>query len=198
MQDWHIRTDVIERALEEDLADIGDVTAMATIPADVPGTAELVARADGVLAGIALVAAVYRHIDAGITVDVRCADGDRLAAGDVVALVSGPMRGMLTGERTALNLVTHLSGIATATRAYVDAVAGTGCVIRDTRKTTPGLRLLEKAAVRAGGGVNHRVGLFDGLLVKDNHAAVAGSVGAATRAAQTPWSPAPSTINFSG
>jgi len=160
-----------------------------------------------VLAGLDLIVEVYRQLaarhDAGAPGDGRAevpgggggdlpgdvevtllsADGDRVVAGQTVAHVVGPLRTILTGERTALNLVCHLSGIATATRAFVDAVAGTGCVVRDTRKTVPGLRLLAKAAVRAGGGSNHRIGLSDGLLVKDNHVEVAGSVAAATTAA---------------
>ncbi len=183
MEDVHAAADVIDRALAEDLADVGDITSQATIPEDQPGIAQLVARVPGVLAGVALIAAVYARIDRRIVVDVRKRDGDTLDSTDVIADVRGPMRGMLTGERTALNLLTHLSGVATATRRFVDAIAGTECVIRDTRKTTPGMRLLEKAAVHAGGGINHRVGLFDGLLVKDNHVAAAGSITAATRAA---------------
>ncbi|MEX0705145.1 MAG: carboxylating nicotinate-nucleotide diphosphorylase, partial [Nitriliruptoraceae bacterium] len=174
---------LVTRALEEDLAQGVDVTSVATVPDDATGSATLVARADGVVAGLDLVAEVYRQVDERVTVERVAADGDRVTRGDAVARVDGPLRAILTGERTALNLVTHLSGVATATRAHVDAVAGTDCVVRDTRKTTPGMRQLEKAAVRAGGGVNHRVGLFDGLLVKDNHVVAAGSVGAATRAA---------------
>ncbi len=176
-------TELIARALAEDLNDAGDVTSAATIDAAAQGSAWLVARADGVLAGIDLLAAVYAQVDTAVTVTADADDGDRLVAGQRVAAVDGPLRAILTGERTALNLITHLSGVASATRAYVDAIAGTGAVIRDTRKTTPGMRQLEKQAVRAGGGVNHRAGLFDGLLVKDNHVVGAGSVAAATRAA---------------
>jgi nicotinate-nucleotide pyrophosphorylase (carboxylating) len=189
--------DAVARALAEDLGAADDVTSLATIPADVVGRALLVARQPGVLAGLDLVAEVYRQLadrrfEAGadpaatgsdVEVVLLATDGDRVAAGQTVAQVTGPMRTILTGERTALNLVCHLSGIATITRAYVDAVAGTDCVVRDTRKTVPGLRLLAKAAVRAGGGHNHRVGLSDGLLVKDNHVEVAGSITAATTAA---------------
>jgi nicotinate-nucleotide pyrophosphorylase (carboxylating) len=175
--------EAVTRALAEDLGDPGDVTARATIPADTVGRAQLVSRADGVVAGLWLVAEVYAQLDPDVGVELLVADGDRVAAGDVLATVTGPLRAVLTGERTALNLVTHLSGVATATRALVEVVAGTGCVVRDTRKTIPGMRLLQKAAVAAAGGVNHRLGLSDALLVKDNHVAAAGSVGAAVTAA---------------
>ncbi|MEX0592216.1 MAG: carboxylating nicotinate-nucleotide diphosphorylase [Nitriliruptoraceae bacterium] len=196
MQDDHAMDDelieagrrIVALALAEDLSGpdgsgAGDITSHATIPAEVRGEARLVVRAPGVIAGLGLVAEVYRQIDDTIDVDLFVSDGDRVAAGTVAATIAGPLGGVLTGERTALNLVGHLSGVATATDAYVTAIAGTGCIVRDTRKTTPGLRLLEKAAVRAGGGRNHRVGLFDAILVKDNHVAVAGSVTAASRAA---------------
>lgn len=175
--------EAVARALAEDVGEAGDVTALATIAANASGRAELIARGDGVVAGLWLVAEVYGQLDPAVTVEVLAAEGDRVAAGDVVATVTGPLRSVLTGERTALNLVTHLSGVATATRALVDVVAGTGCVVRDTRKTIPGLRLLQKGAVAAGGGVNHRLGLSDALLVKDNHVAAAGSVTAAVAAA---------------
>jgi nicotinate-nucleotide pyrophosphorylase (carboxylating) len=175
--------DAVTRALTEDLDDAGDVTARATIPADATGRAEVVSRANGVVAGLWLVAEVYAQVDPEVQVELLASDGDRVAVGDVLATVTGPLGSILTGERTALNLVTHLSGVATATRALVDAVAGTGCAVRDTRKTIPGLRLLQKAAVAAGGGVNHRLGLSDALLVKDNHVAAVGSVAAAVAAA---------------
>lgn len=160
-----------------------DVTTTATVPADVPGEAELIARADGVVAGTALVTAVFAAVDPGLQVTLDVRDGDAVDRGQVLGRVAGSLASILVGERTALNFLTHLSGVATRTRAFADIVAGTGCVVRDTRKTTPGLRLLEKAAVLAGGGVNHRVGLADALLVKDNHIAVAGGVGEATRRA---------------
>ena len=175
--------EVIRRALQEDLGVHGDVTSIATIAADATGHAELVARADGVIAGTALVSQVYDQIDPRVEVSLEVAEGGLVTAGQRLGRVQGPMRSILTGERTALNFLTHLSGIATRTADFARAVADTGCVIRDTRKTTPGLRLLEKAAVRAGGGANHRVGLFDALLVKDNHVAAAGSVSSATRRA---------------
>jgi nicotinate-nucleotide pyrophosphorylase (carboxylating) len=171
------------RALEEDLGDAGDVTTDAVVPADRVGRADLVARADGVVAGTALLAITFDLVDPRVTVALEIADGDGVVAGQRLGTVAGPLRAILTAERTALNLLTHLSGVATRTRAFVDAVAGTGCVVRDTRKTTPGLRLLDKAAVAAGGGVNHRIGLWDALLVKDNHIAAAGSLELAVRRA---------------
>ena len=175
--------DIVRRALDEDLDVAGDVTAEATVPPEAVGTARVVARADGVAAGLALIAEVYDQLDPRVEVRTLRRDGDRVGAGEVVAEVVGPLRSVLTGERTALNLITLLSGVATITARYVEAVAGTGCEVRDTRKTTPGLRLLEKAAVRAGGGVNHRIGLSDALLVKENHVVAAGGVAEATRAA---------------
>ncbi|MFA9444170.1 carboxylating nicotinate-nucleotide diphosphorylase [Egicoccus sp. AB-alg6-2] len=175
--------DVVRRALQEDLGANGDVTSIATISPDATGHADLVARADGVVAGTALVVQVYDQLDPRVEVTLQVGEGERVAAGQRLGRIVGPMRSILTGERTALNFLTHLSGIATRTHAYVQAIADTDCVVRDTRKTTPGLRLLEKAAVRAGGGVSHRIGLFDALLVKDNHVAAAGSVTAATRRA---------------
>jgi len=174
---------VVAAALAEDLAEVGDRTSLATVPAEASGRAELLARAEGVLAGSAVVAETCRQVDPTIDVELRMADGDAVAVGDVVAVLAGPLRSVLTAERTLLNLLTGLSGVATLTRRFTDALEGTGCVVRDTRKTTPGLRLLEKAAVRAGGGVCHRVGLHDHVLVKENHVAAAGGVGPAARAA---------------
>jgi nicotinate-nucleotide pyrophosphorylase (carboxylating) len=174
---------VVRRALDEDLDVGGDVTSMATVSPEAVGQGTVVARSDGVVAGLSLVALVYDHLDPRVSVETLVADGERVRRGQPLAHLAGPLRSLLTGERTALNLLTHLSGVATLTAEYVAAVEGTGCVVRDTRKTTPGLRLLEKAAVRAGGGSNHRVGLSDALLVKDNHVAAAGGVGPATRAA---------------
>ncbi len=167
--------------LDEDLALGLDVTTTATVPPDARATARLVARRDGVVAGLDLAAAVFarRGVD-DFAAQVR--DGDRVKAGDVLAQVTGPVTELLTAERSALNLLTHLSGIATATARWVDAVAGTGTAIRDTRKTTPGLRAAEKYAVRCGGGQNHRMGLGDQALVKDNHVAAAGGIVPAVRA----------------
>jgi nicotinate-nucleotide pyrophosphorylase (carboxylating) len=182
--------DIIALALAEDLGD-GDVTAAATIPAARRASARLVAREPGVVAGIDAARRAFALVDADVDFAAACADGDPVQPGSVLATVAGRARSLVTAERTALNLVTHLSGVATLTSRYVAAVAGTSAVIRDTRKTMPGLRALEKSAVAAGGGVNHRFGLFDGLLVKDNHAAAAGGVGAAARAALAAAGPLP-------
>lgn len=177
---------LIAAALEEDglgPAGGGDRTSRATVAEDASLAVVLRSRAAGVLAGVEVAARTFTEVSRRLDVTVVAADGDRLAPGDAVLRVTGSARPILASERTALNLLTHLSGIATLTAHYVEAVAGTGAVIRDTRKTLPGLRVLEKAAVRAGGGVNHRWALDDGLLVKDNHSAVAGGIAAATRAA---------------
>lgn len=175
---------IVREALTEDLRYGPDATTEATVPADARTTARLTARADGVLAGVPAVQAVLDAVIGGQAYELRAkyADGDRMEAGQLVAEIDAPTRRLLTAERTLLNLACHLSGIATVTRAWVDAVAGTRCAIRDTRKTLPGLRALEKYAVRCGGGVNHRLGLGDAILVKDNHIAAAGSLAAAVRA----------------
>jgi nicotinate-nucleotide pyrophosphorylase (carboxylating) len=175
---------VVATALEEDLRYGPDATTAATVPADAVAVAAFVAREPGVLAGLPAARAVLDEVVGTYDVLDTRADGDRLAAGDAALTVRAPVRGLLTAERTALNLLCHLSGVATATAAWVEAVAGTGARIRDTRKTLPGLRLLEKYAVRCGGGVNHRLGLGDAVLIKDNHVAAAGSVGAALAAAR--------------
>jgi nicotinate-nucleotide pyrophosphorylase (carboxylating) len=174
---------VIDRALAEDLADGPDVTTAATVPADQVARAQLTPRQAGVLAGGPIAAQVFRTvIGSSVVVDQLVPDGGALVPGEPALVVHGPTAGLLTAERTALNLLTHLSGIASATRAWVDAVAGTGARIRDTRKTLPGLRAVEKYAVRCGGGVNHRMSLGDAALIKDNHVAAAGSVTAAIKA----------------
>lgn len=173
----------VTRALAEDLGSAGDRTALACIPATADGSAVAVVREPGVVAGTAAFVEVFAQVDPLVGVDLHVQDGDRVETGDVIAEVRGRLRSIVTAERTALNLLGRLSGVATTTRAYVDAIEGTGCVVRDTRKTTPGLRLLEKQAVAAGGGVNHRMGLHDALLVKDNHIAAGGGVRAATEAA---------------
>jgi nicotinate-nucleotide pyrophosphorylase (carboxylating) len=168
---------VVDRALDEDLGAAGDVTTAATVPSGLLGSADLVPRADGVVAGLPIAAWVFDVVSAGrVRVEFGTLDGARVTPGEVLATVRGPVADLLTAERTALNVLTHLSGIATLTRRWVDAVAGTGAVIRDTRKTLPGLRALEKYAVRAGGGSNHRLSLSDAALVKDNHVAAAGGV----------------------
>lgn len=175
--------DLVARALAEDLRDGPDVTTEATVAATTIATGDVVARARGVVAGVAVARAVLDAVafpPDGVTV-VRD-DGERVEPGDVVVTLRGPLRPLLVAERTLLNVLTHLSGVATATRAWVDALAGTGCVVRDTRKTLPGLRDLEKYAVRCGGGRNHRRSLGDAALIKDNHVAAAGGVAAAVRA----------------
>jgi len=163
-------------ALAEDLAGGSDVTTAVTVPAAARGRADLVARAPGVVAGLSVAEAVFALASAELECAELAADGDRVAAAQPVLTVTGPVRAILTAERTALNLLCHLSGIATLTRRWANAVAGTTATIRDTRKTTPGLRALEKYAVRCGGGVNHRMSLSDAALIKDNHVAAAGSV----------------------
>lgn len=175
---------VIARALDEDLRYGPDVTTAATVPAGVMAEAAMVTRAPGVIAGVDLALLVLDEVLGadGYRVLDRVTDGARLAAGAPVLTLKADTRGLLTAERTMLNLVCHLSGIATATAAWVDAVDGTSARIRDTRKTLPGLRVLQKYAVRVGGGVNHRMGLGDAALIKDNHVAAAGSVAAALRA----------------
>lgn len=166
-------------ALAEDLAGGIDVTTAATVPAAEQGRAFLVARSPGVAAGLPVAEAVFWLASAEIVSTPVATDGERVTAGQPVLTVTGPVGPILTAERTALNLLCHLSGVATLTRQWVDAVAGTAAQIRDTRKTLPGLRALQKYAVRCGGGVNHRMSLSDAALIKDNHVAAAGSVGAA-------------------
>lgn len=175
---------VIDRALEEDLRYGPDVTTLATVPADATTTASMASREAGVAAGIDLALLVLDAVlgTDGYTVLDRVEDGTRLQPGQSLLRVQAPTQGLLTAERTMLNLVCHLSGIASATARWVDAVDGTGAQIRDTRKTLPGLRFLQKYAVRVGGGVNHRMGLGDAALIKDNHVAAAGSVLAALQA----------------
>jgi len=175
-------TDALERvvsaALAEDVGE-GDVTTDATVDADALGSAELLLRESGIVCGLAAAETVFRALDSEVRFEPLLEDGAVVDGQTAVALVTGAERVILTGERTALNFLGRLSGIATLTRRYVDAVAGTGVAILDTRKTTPGLRLLEKHAVACGGGRNHRFGLDDGVLVKDNHLRAAGSIRAA-------------------
>ena len=172
-----------ELALAEDLAGGLDVTTLATVPEGHHGVARLVAREDGVVAGLPIAAAVFAaRLGSAEGVRTTATDGDRVTAGQVLMEVAGPTRELLTAERSALNLVTHLSGVATLTARWVAAVEGTGALIRDTRKTMPGLRAAEKYAVRCGGGLNHRMGLHDQALIKDNHVVAAGGVAPAIRA----------------
>ncbi|GLK68283.1 carboxylating nicotinate-nucleotide diphosphorylase [Hansschlegelia plantiphila] len=174
----------VEATLAEDLGRAGDITSAATIPADARARVAIVARASGRLAGLQLAEAAFVALDAGVSFEAAMADGARLTPGDVVARIEGPARAVLSAERTALNFLGHLSGVATATSVYADLIAHTRARICCTRKTTPGLRTFEKYAVRCGGGVNHRFGLDDAILIKDNHVAVAGGIAAALRAAK--------------
>jgi nicotinate-nucleotide pyrophosphorylase (carboxylating) len=166
---------LVQLALTEDLGIAGDITSMTVIPADAQGSAVFVARANGVSAGLPAAALVFTAVDPRIRFDQEVVHGQTVRAGDRMAVVTGPMRSILAGERTALNFLQRLSGIATRTHQYVAALAGMPCRVLDTRKTTPGWRLLEKYAVRCGGGHNHRLGLYDGVLIKDNHLAALGA-----------------------
>ncbi|KHD72802.1 nicotinate-nucleotide pyrophosphorylase [Actinoplanes utahensis] len=172
---------IVLTALTEDLGTPPrDVTSESTIPAGQIDTAELVARADGVVAGLLVAAEVFAATSAGTaTFQAVATDGDRVRRGDVLAVITGPTRALLTAERTALNLICRMSGVATHTRKWADLLAGSGATVLDTRKTTPGLRMLEKYAVRAGGGTNKRMGLYDVAMIKDNHKLAAGSITAA-------------------
>jgi nicotinate-nucleotide pyrophosphorylase (carboxylating) len=176
--------DFVKRTLAEDLGAGGDVTSAATIAADARFTAEMNARQPIVLAGIEIAEAFFKALDGGIQIEVLAKDGDAVEAGSTLMRLAGNARAMLSAERSALNTLQHLSGIATLTRRYVDAIAGTGATLIDTRKTIPGLRTLEKYAVRMGGGQNHRVRLDDGVLIKDNHVAVCGGAAEAVRRAK--------------
>jgi len=174
---------LISDALAEDIGN-GDITSSSVIPAELRFRGVMAAREEMVVAGLPFAAEVFRTVVPEATFTAKVADGDKIAAGTVLAEMEGPARGLLTGERTALNLLQHLSGIATLTRRYVDRIEGTGAVLLDTRKTIPGLRQAAKYATRMGGARNHRMGLYDGVLIKDNHIAVCGSVAEAVRRAQ--------------
>ena len=166
----------VQAALTEDMGRKGDITSQATIPADRQGKLHIVSRRPGVIAGMALARLAFEQIDPALALDIVCQDGERVQSGQVLATVSGPIRSMLAAERTALNFLTHLSGVATQTADIVDLVAHTAARITCTRKTLPGLRVLQKYAVRVGGGWNHRMALDDAMLIKDNHIALAGSL----------------------
>jgi nicotinate-nucleotide pyrophosphorylase (carboxylating) len=185
---------LVAAALEEDLDQVGDLTSATILPADLAGQAVFAARSPGVLAGLPAAALVLAAVDARLILEPLRRDGDRLERGTQLAVVRGPMRALLTAERTALNFLQYLSGIATLTRRYVDTIAGLPCMVLDTRKTLPGYRLLAKYAVRCGGGHNHRMGLYDGILIKDNHLAALGVgpewVGEAVRRARARPGPA--------
>ncbi len=174
----------VAATLAEDLGTAGDITSAAVIPADARFSGVMDSRDPIVVAGLGLAEAFFRALDPGVTIKRLVHDGDRVAAGTELIRLEGVGRAMLTAERSALNTVQHLSGIATMTRTYVDAIAGTGAILLDTRKTIPGLRVLEKHATRMGGAQNHRMGLWDAAMIKDNHVAVAGGVGEAVRRAK--------------
>lgn len=173
----------IQRALAEDIG-AGDATSNSIIPPGASLDGQIIAKQDGVIAGLDVARAVYASVDAGILFTPKAADGDRVQNRQVVATASGSARALLTAERTALNFMGRMSGIATLARQFVDAVAGTKAVILDTRKTAPGLRMADKLAVRLGGGQNHRIGLYDMILIKDNHIDFAGSLAEAVRRAR--------------
>jgi nicotinate-nucleotide pyrophosphorylase (carboxylating) len=174
---------LLKTALAEDIG-TGDITSIATIPASKQAQFAMRARQELVVCGLAFLPELFALVDPEIHVELHAGEGDVVAAGATLATLEGPARGLLAGERTALNLVQHLSGVATLTRAYVNAVAGTKAKILDTRKTIPGLRALQKYAVRWGGGQNHRMGLYDAVLIKDNHIATIGGITSAIRAAR--------------
>ena len=174
----------IARALAEDIGD-GDVTTQATIPADLTYAGTLLAKATGIVAGLDVARQVFLTVDPAVTFTPHVSDGDAVTPGTALATVAGPARALLTAERVALNFLQRMSGIATLTRRYVDAVVGTHAIILDTRKTVPGLRYLDKWAVVLGGGHNHRIGLFDMALIKDNHITAAGGITAAVARVRT-------------
>jgi nicotinate-nucleotide pyrophosphorylase (carboxylating) len=178
--DWNLEyiADLIRRALEEDVG-AGDATSLATVPAMAVGRARILARAPLVCAGLPIVERVFRVLDPAMEIEFRAKDGDLIEKHREVMRLKGRARAILTGERTALNFLAHLSGIATLTRRFVEQLKGTKAKIRDTRKTTPGLRMFEKYAVRMGGGTNHRFGLYDAILLKENHITLSGGVKAA-------------------
>jgi len=175
---------LVRAALLEDLGRAGDITTDACVPAAATAKAAFTGRTPGTIAGLDLAALTFRLVDPTLVFTPHLHDGDRVSPGDVIATIAGPARAILTGERVALNFLGHLSGIATVTRAIADSIAHTKCRLACTRKTTPGLRAVEKYAVRCGGGSNHRFGLDDAILIKDNHIAIAGGIAAALSAAR--------------
>lgn len=178
----HVVRDLVERTLAEDLGLAGDLTSDAVIHPDARGEADLIARQEGTVAGLDVALAAFTAVDPRVITTPTTTDGDQVDAGTVLARVAGPTRALLSAERSALNILGHACGIATATSAVVRAAAGTGVRVIDTRKTTPGLRALEKHALRCGGGHNHRFGLFDAVMLKDNHLVAAGGIGPAVAA----------------
>jgi nicotinate-nucleotide pyrophosphorylase (carboxylating) len=187
---------LIEAALREDVGS-GDITTDAIVAPEMTCRGKVVCKEDGVVAGLPVLRRVYELVDDRIQVDVKVKDGDRVQDGTIVARLSGPARGILAGERVSLNFLQHLSGIASLTSRYVKAVEGTKCVILDTRKTTPGLRMLEKYATHTGGATNHRMGLYDEVLVKDTHLALANGVTPALRAIRRAHPEAPINVEVS-
>lgn len=185
MFDTHLAETLVELALQEDLGDRGDVTSRATIASHARILGRITAKADGVIAGLALVEMVYRQIDPAVQVRCLVKDGAPVSKGTVICEIQGSGQSVLTGERVALNFLQRLSGIATLTAQFVGATAGTKAVILDTRKTTPGWRSLEKNAVECGGGQNHRIGLYDMVMIKDNHIDAAGSITAAVNSVRS-------------
>ncbi|MEA1902531.1 MAG: carboxylating nicotinate-nucleotide diphosphorylase, partial [Actinomycetota bacterium] len=176
--------EIIERTLQEDLSEAGDVTTQSVVPEAATAVGRFVNREPGVIAGIRVARSVFDVVDTDLTFERLVEDGDCVGEGTTLATVSGSARSILTAERTALNLMGRMSGVATETARLVEAVAGTGAAISDTRKTMPGLRVLDKYAVTRGGGVNHRMGLYDGVIIKDNHIVAAGDIRAAVKAAR--------------
>jgi nicotinate-nucleotide pyrophosphorylase (carboxylating) len=174
---------LVRMAIDEDIGS-GDLTSEALFPPSRKGTARILAKEDLIASGLSVCAGVFEKLDPGCRFQALIQEGDRARKGKILAKVSGTLRSLLAGERTALNFLRHLCGVATETNRYVDQLKNTGCILLDTRKTTPGMRSLEKAAVRAGGGTNHRFGLYDGVLIKDNHIATAGSISRAVQRAR--------------
>ena len=167
--------ELIELAIKEDIGD-GDHTSLSTIPADARGKMKLLVKQDGIIAGIEVAVAVFRRLDESIEIDLRVADGEKVKVGDVAFYVEGRIQTLLQAERIVLNIMQRMSGVATQTAVYAKALEGTNCKVLDTRKTTPGMRVLDKMAVKIGGGENHRIGLFDMVLLKDNHIDFAGGI----------------------
>ena len=180
---------IVERALGEDLSDIGDVTTQAVVPEGTMARGEFVARSPGVVAGLDVAGYAFTVVDPSLVFEASASDGDRVDSGATLAVVEGTARSILTAERTALNLLGRMSGVATETARLVDAVEGTGALISDTRKTMPGLRILDKYAVKMGGGVNHRTGLYDAVIIKDNHIVAAGDIAKAVAKARASVGP---------
>ena len=180
---------IVERALGEDLSDIGDVTTQAVVPEGTMARGEFVARSPGVVAGLDVAGYAFTVVDPSLVFEASASDGDRVDSGVTLAVVEGTARSILTAERTALNLLGRMSGVATETARLVDAVEGTGALISDTRKTMPGLRILDKYAVKMGGGVNHRTGLYDAVIIKDNHIVAAGDIAKAVAKARASVGP---------